>query len=94
MAKIPIPDTDFDFESSNAKFDKSELREQGDADAGDDDSDDPSKENSFYEKTSSFFDNISCEAKDRAESGGHEYVPGSPNFLSVAVEIGNTRNGD
>jgi protein LSM14 len=44
----------------------------GGADDAEYDSDDPSREN-YYEKSSSFFDNISCEAKERAESTG-EYV--------------------
>lgn len=70
-SKIPIPDTDFDFQSSNAKFDKNELDQEHKASA-DYDSDDLTKEN-YYEKSTSFFDNISCEAKDRAE--GIEYGP-------------------
>jgi hypothetical protein len=32
-------------------------------------SDDPAREN-FYEKSSSFFDNISCEAKERSGNTG------------------------
>jgi hypothetical protein len=67
QAKIPIPDTDFDFEGSNAKFNRSEM--SGGPNDADYDSDDPAREN-FYEKSSSFFDNISCEAKDRAENTG------------------------
>ncbi|KAI9209773.1 Scd6-like Sm domain-containing protein [Polychytrium aggregatum] len=70
--RLPIPDSDFDFESSNAKFNKSELQtketreveheEDDDFEDGEEDHD-----SSAYNKSKSFFDNISCEARDRAE---------------------------
>ncbi|KAJ3184446.1 hypothetical protein HDU85_001751 [Gaertneriomyces sp. JEL0708] len=73
--RIPVPDSDFDFESANAKFNKTEL--VGEAtkavtpetheDVADHDEEDP--DSGFYQK-SSFFDNISCEAKERAEGDG------------------------
>ncbi|KAL2917485.1 hypothetical protein HK105_202766 [Polyrhizophydium stewartii] len=58
--RIVIPDSEFDFESANAKFDKSNV-EQEQLHSGES-SDDPV----FYSK-SNFFDNISCDSRDRAE---------------------------
>ncbi|KAJ1539869.1 hypothetical protein HK405_012332 [Cladochytrium tenue] len=62
---IAVPAADFDFESSNARFDKSAAAagDLGAAGAAAPPAADAPKE--FYDKTS-FFDNISCEAKDRA----------------------------
>ena len=51
--KVIIPDSEFDFASANAKFDKSRVQEQN-----------PIESPVFYQK-SSFFDNISCQVKDR-----------------------------
>lgn len=50
-SKVVIPDSEFDFTSSNAKFDKSSIQEDSNT--------------VFYQK-SSFFDNISSEVKDRS----------------------------
>jgi protein LSM14 len=50
--KFKIPDSEFDFATANAKFDKSSKEE------------DPTV---YYQK-SSFFDNISSEVKDRASA--------------------------
>ncbi|KAJ3064364.1 hypothetical protein HK102_008221 [Quaeritorhiza haematococci] len=90
---IPVPDSDFDFESANAKFNKTELVKEvsekvtheghvegtNGVEAAPEDvksptsavEDDAENENgvddeTFYDKGSSFFDNISCETKDRA----------------------------
>jgi len=50
---------DFDFESANSRFDKEKLLEElGEKDGKVDHA-------TTYDKTSSFFDNISCEATDR-----------------------------
>ena len=49
--KVVVPDSEFDFASANAKFDKPSIQEES---AG----------SVFYQK-SSFFDDISCEVKDR-----------------------------
>ncbi|KAL1864838.1 hypothetical protein VTK73DRAFT_5618 [Phialemonium thermophilum] len=84
-AKVEVPETDFDFESANAKFNKQDLVKEAIAgpaavdmpngkpatpeamtDAG---SSNPAP---AYNKSKSFFDNISSEAKDRAESGGQK----------------------
>jgi protein LSM14 len=54
--KMTIPDSEFDFESSNAKFDKSSVLQ------------DNSQSTEASYKKSSFFDDISCEVKDRMES--------------------------
>ncbi len=53
---MTIPDSEFDFESSNAKFDKSSVLQ------------DNSQSTEASYKKSSFFDDISCEVKDRMES--------------------------
>lgn len=94
--KIDVPDTDFDFASANAKFNKQELAEDVAAPAqssvrspGEDNADvngtsQPTAESSSskaakklippaevpYNKAASFFDNISSEAKERADDKG------------------------
>ncbi|CAG8598104.1 15543_t:CDS:2 [Dentiscutata erythropus] len=88
--RIPVPQSDFDFESSNAKFNKDELvkevvkkiipnhdlKEENCADGielGPEEEEDdvviPPAE-SYYDKAKSFFDNISCETKERMEQQG------------------------
>ncbi|KAJ3102293.1 hypothetical protein HDU97_000650 [Phlyctochytrium planicorne] len=69
-----VPDSDYDFESANAKFDRSELKfpakpdqANGEEEKVSPDNEEPTSPSNFYDKTSSFFDNISCEARDRAE---------------------------
>lgn len=80
-----VPTTDFDFESSNAKFSKEDLVKE--AIAGSPIGENPpaatsptgsAVATSGYNKASSFFDNISSEAKERAEGssnrpGGREW---------------------
>jgi protein LSM14 len=51
--KFKIPDSEFDFDLANSKFDKS-LKEEEDS--------------TVYYQKSSFFDNISSEVKDRASA--------------------------
>ena len=90
--KLEVPKTDYDFESANAKFNKQDLVKEAIA-SGDplgspvngapEDPADPQLKDSepnsaTYSKTSSFFDNISSEAKDREDSsskrlGGREF---------------------
>lgn len=81
--KVEVPATDFDFESSNAKFNKQDLVKE--AIAGDvvgspvgetssAASPDLEAPVAGYNKSTSFFDNISSESKDRAES--HNVRPG------------------
>ncbi|KAJ3039064.1 Ribosome biogenesis protein 1 [Rhizophlyctis rosea] len=82
--RIVIPDQDFDFESANAKFNKTELVhevvkddkspvQEGTLQEGTpvpaapvSDGEEAESPTAFYNK-SSFFDDISCESKDRAE---------------------------
>jgi protein LSM14 len=80
-----VPTTDFDFESSNAKFSKEDLVKE--AIAGSPTGENPSSVSSpsesavttsGYNKSASFFDNISSEAKERTEGssnrpGGREW---------------------
>ncbi|EXJ91574.1 hypothetical protein A1O3_00122 [Capronia epimyces CBS 606.96] len=90
--KMEIPNSDFDFESANAKFKKEDLvkeaiasgsppvvgaDENGPAELGEDKSTDAlerkdnlSASGVGYNKSTSFFDNISSEARDRGE--GHD----------------------
>ncbi|KAI7891578.1 Scd6-like Sm domain-containing protein [Mucor mucedo] len=67
-AEFTIPTSEFDFEASNAKFDKSEIvkKETEEVDFEEEELEIPSPDE-FYDKTSSFFDNISCESKERNE---------------------------
>ncbi|OKL55798.1 hypothetical protein UA08_08854 [Talaromyces atroroseus] len=78
--KLELPDTDFDFESSNAKFNKQDLvkeaiatgspivEEEKEINGGEEDvPTSPSAAPSAYNKASSFFDNISSEIRDREE---------------------------
>ncbi|KAI9104100.1 Scd6-like Sm domain-containing protein [Phlyctochytrium arcticum] len=64
--KIPVPDSDFDFEGALAKFNKSEVATEAAPTTNPEarDEDESSQDEEFYQK-SSFFDNISCESKDR-----------------------------
>lgn len=83
-------DGEFDFETSNAQFDKvqieKELKEKltldkktthsGNEEASDDEvdyDDDDEHAPSFYDKSKSFFDNISCNASEKAQGGGRPY---------------------
>ncbi|CAO3699238.1 unnamed protein product [Rhizopus microsporus] len=65
-----IPSSEFDFEASNAKFDKNEIIKKDEGNALEAIADIPPPD-SFYNK-SSFFDNISCESKERAEQRDNE----------------------
>lgn len=86
--KIEVPETDYDFQSANAKFNKQDLLKEaiaGDpgseisAPNGDTQSADTSAETSAassggvagYNRSSSFFDNISSEARDREDGTVH-----------------------
>lgn len=84
---IEVPATDFDFESANAKFNKQDIgREvsspvEGDAptpNGGDSTQDSVVP---MYTK-SSFFDNISSEARDREDVAEGKRAPGGPEFRS------------
>ncbi len=81
--KVEVPDSDFDFESANAKFNKQDLVKEaiaGGSPIGDDGPVSPEPEIPVvgYNKSTSFFDNISSESRDRAEAangkpGGREW---------------------
>lgn len=81
-AKVEVPDADFDFAQSNAKFNKEDVVKE--AIAGSPASEAPAvpvTEGSeplegavpvAYNKSRSFFDNISSEARERAENHGQK----------------------
>ncbi|KJK82171.1 hypothetical protein H634G_02364 [Metarhizium anisopliae BRIP 53293] len=83
-AKVEVPDSDFDFAQSNAKFNKEDIVKE--AIASGDVIESPSetviKEPEThpgntdpagpYNKSRSFFDNISSESRERAENGGQK----------------------
>jgi protein LSM14 len=70
-----VPRADFDFEQSNAKFDKSQLQQEFRKMSFSNGSEtvqapvvpDPSAE-AYYNKGKSFFDNISCESNDKQQA--------------------------
>ncbi|KAL3421301.1 hypothetical protein PVAG01_07746 [Phlyctema vagabunda] len=76
--KVDVPATDFDFESSNAKFNKQDLVKEAIAGSPlgeappipDAVEEKPEVPVGGYNKSTSFFDNISSESKDRAEASG------------------------
>lgn len=75
--KIEMPTTDFDFEESNAKFNKQDLVKEAIAgsplgDVSVDESPEPEVPAAKYNKSTSFFDNISSESKDRSEAGSNK----------------------
>ncbi|KAI0873658.1 Scd6-like Sm domain-containing protein [Hypoxylon argillaceum] len=78
QSKVEVPDVDFDFQTANAKFNKQDLANEAvgsppvrDAPNGHA-SKTPEPTDGAYNKTRSFFDNISSEAKERAENGGQK----------------------
>ena len=73
--KVEVPKDDFDFESSNAKFNKQDLVkeaiateevQEAHASPSEDEPEKP-KQAGSYNKTSSFFDDLSSDSKDRTE---------------------------
>lgn len=82
--KVEVPDSDFDFAQSNAKFNREEIAKE--AIAGSPLTEQPEELASqaaevevpngnpavAYNRSKSFFDNISSEAKDRAGNGGQK----------------------
>lgn len=81
--KINVPDSDFDFETANAKFSKQDLAKEAvqsgsplaeSANGTPSEIQEPEDPTAVpaYNKTKSFFDNISSEAKERAENGGQK----------------------
>jgi protein LSM14 len=83
FAKVEVPDANFDFASSNAKFNKEEvvkeatatgspLTEEPNGNFSEAQASSPGAGPAAYNKSTSFFDNISSEAKERAENGGQK----------------------
>ncbi|OHW90257.1 g2 m phase checkpoint control protein [Colletotrichum incanum] len=85
QAKVEVPDADFDFAQANAKFNKDDLVKEAIAGSplGETPNNGPAVEAPApeitgtnppvaYNKTRSFFDNISSEAKDRADNNGQK----------------------
>ncbi|KAF3941247.1 hypothetical protein ABW19_dt0208736 [Dactylella cylindrospora] len=79
--KVEVPTTDYDFESANARFTKVAEGEEGAAPEAAESSAEARKpsidqdakpaiiaQDGYYNKGKSFFDNISCENKERAEA--------------------------
>ncbi|KAJ2959101.1 hypothetical protein NQZ79_g5345 [Umbelopsis isabellina] len=75
--RVVVPKSDFDFEGSNAKFDKDHIlkevthphdEQNVEADNGEEEEEVviPPPDD-FYDRSKSFFDNISCEAKERQD---------------------------
>jgi protein LSM14 len=83
-SKIEVPDADFDFASANAKFNKDDIVKEAIAgspseapngsgtEVVDTESAEKPASPQAYDKKKSFFDNISSEAKDRAEGSGQK----------------------
>ncbi|TFK46666.1 hypothetical protein OE88DRAFT_1667298 [Heliocybe sulcata] len=74
-ASVTVPTTDFDFESSNAKFDKTALSPKVPAPAENAENGDVAKEgegekDTAYNPKSSFFDTLSSSASERATGRG------------------------
>ncbi|KPM39316.1 hypothetical protein AK830_g7266 [Neonectria ditissima] len=82
ITKVEVPDSDFDFAGANAKFNKQDLVKEAIAGSPVTETTGEAFETSepatssdipvAYNKTTSFFDNISSEAKDRSENGGQK----------------------
>ncbi|KAJ1670423.1 hypothetical protein EV182_008222, partial [Spiromyces aspiralis] len=85
--RLNVPDSDFDFESSNSKFNKDELIKEfasmgistdevkvGTVEIKESMVVIPKAE-TYYDKSKSFFDDISCEAKERAQGQGTSIDP-------------------
>lgn len=73
VPKVEVPATDFDFAESNAKFNKQDLVKEAIAGSPGEHvpeaSPEPETPVGGYNKSTSFFDNISSESKDRADAG-------------------------
>ncbi|KAJ7594443.1 Scd6-like Sm domain-containing protein [Mycena floridula] len=80
---IKVPTTDFDFEQSNARFDKSSLKKEDQEDSADADSE-KSKQKVHYDPKSSFFD---------ALTSGPPRQPANGTGNSRAARRGGRRGG-
>ena len=71
-----MPDSEYDFEGANKKFEevtkddpgKPHFHHDGEEKAAEVEIEVPSSPGNFYDKKSSFFDDISCETKDRQKA--------------------------
>lgn len=82
-SRVYVPNSDFDFETSNAKFNKDNVLKEVVHHNDDEYAANviPQDEeevvippaDDYYNRTKSFFDNISCEAKERQEQGNTKY---------------------
>ncbi|EGX94220.1 G2/M phase checkpoint control protein Sum2, putative [Cordyceps militaris CM01] len=73
--KVEVPDSDFDFAEANKKFNKDEGKQPGEEVDGAEVEEADGNEATgpaVYNKSTSFFDNISSEAKDRAANNGQK----------------------
>ncbi len=92
VRKVEVPKDDFDFESSNAKFNKQDLVKE--AIAGDIVDEAPLEPEapkkavpaSSYNKQSSFFDDLSSETKDRAEGDATGRRPGGREWRGEEIK--------
>jgi protein LSM14 len=81
-AKVEVPDSDFDFAQSNAKFNKQDVVKEAIAGSPLTETPEVTIEGPeptttddvpvAYNKSRSFFDNISSESRERAENGGQK----------------------
>lgn len=83
-AKVEVPDADFDFASANAKFNKHDVVKEaiagsplteappGEEETPESAADAPAPVEAAYNKSRSFFDNISSEMKDRESAAGQK----------------------
>ncbi|KAL2891390.1 Protein SCD6 [Ceratocystis lukuohia] len=75
--KADVPTEDFDFASANAKFKKDDIKPTTEPAANEEKevatpNEPTTPAGPVYNKSTSFFDNISSEAKERAANGGHK----------------------
>ncbi|KLO93296.1 SCD6-suppressor of clathrin deficiency [Fusarium fujikuroi] len=83
-AKVAVPDSDFDFAQSNAKFNKQDVVKEAIAGSPSEAPENPAVAEQpeistttddaavAYNKSRSFFDNISSESRERTENGGQK----------------------
>lgn len=91
---LTIPDSDFDFQAFNAQFNKEELKKEF-SEFGPNSNDGVSQDTrGFYDKKTSFFDNISCDSKNKAEgqNGDSFGFPRKNNYETFGINSNYNRN--